>query len=196
MKIGETLNDSKAMGPVSKPRSQRKKLPGGLTSCDAGGYDNYSLIGYLFMSRLRRHRLILDLVASRPVTSQGTLGKLLRERGVTAAQATLSRDVRDLNLVKGAKGYVIPETEGSTGDRRQPLRETLLQFLTEVIPARNLVVVKTNPGSAMPVARSFDMSGWNAILGTVAGDDTLLLVARDSLAAKKIARQILSLLNG
>ncbi len=147
------------------------------------------------MHRLLRHRLILDLVASRPVTSQGVLGELLQARGVTVAQATLSRDIRELNLVKGAKGYVFPETEASTGDRRHSLRETLIQFLTEVIPARNLVVVKTNPGSAMPVARSFDMSGWSEILGTVAGDDTLLLVTKDSSAAKKIARQIRSLLN-
>lgn len=147
------------------------------------------------MSRLRRHRLIIDLVSSQSVPSQSVLGRLLHTFGVSVTQATLSRDLRALNLVKTQQGYVLPDDINPTTNKRHLLSETLSQFLTEVISAHNLVVVKTNPGSAMPVARSFDLSGWAEILGTVAGDDTLLLVAKNSAAAKKITRQIRSLIN-
>lgn len=133
------------------------------------------------------NRLIIDLVSSQSVPSQSVLGRLLLTVGVSFTQATFSRDLRALNLVKTQQGYVFPDDINLPINKRHLLSETLSQFLTEVISAQNLVVVKTNPGSARPLAQFFDLSEWTEILGMVAGDDTLLLIAKTSSAAKKFS---------
>ena len=129
--------------------------------------------------RLSRHAAILELVRTRRVPSQEALRELLLERGIDVAQATLSRDIRDLGLVKAPDehggAYVIPPTGGETGPS-----------LTRLLPALyvgadgvgNLLVLKTLVGGAQPIAAAIDAEGWPEIVGTIGGDDTILIVLR------------------
>ncbi|MCI0625389.1 MAG: hypothetical protein L0387_27710 [Acidobacteria bacterium] len=145
------------------------------------------------MSKHRRQTKILNLVQTRPVLSQTQLSQRLKAEGVHVAQATLSRDLRALNLVKTPKGYKLPEQLGAVETNSNQQRQTILQFMTEAEAAGNLVVVKTNPGNASPVARSLDTIGWTEIVGTVAGDDTILIVTANAAAARLVRRRLLAL---
>ena len=125
--------------------------------------------------------------------SQTQLSQRLKAEGFQVAQATLSRDLRALNLVKTQTGYKLPEQLGAAkGDSNQQ-GLTILQFMVEAEAAGNLVVVKTHPGNASPVARSLDTIGWKEIVGTVAGDDTILIVTANATAARLIKRRLLAL---
>lgn len=131
--------------------------------------------------KLPRHAAILELVRTHRIHSQEALRELLLERGIDVAQATLSRDIRDLGLVKapdehgGASAYVIPPTGGETAPA-----------LTRLLPALyvgadgvgNLLVLKTLVGGAQPIAAAIDAEGWPEIVGTLGGDDTILVVLR------------------
>ena len=141
---------------------------------------------------LRQNR-ILRLVHSRPIRSQLELGRLLLREGIGTTQATLSRDLRELNLVKTMRGYRLPGELTPARDGETQLRQTLGQFLSDVDAAGSLVVVKTSPDSAHPVALSLDGSGWKEIVGTLAGDDTVLVVARNVLKARELKKRILAL---
>ena len=144
-------------------------------------------------AKTQRQKRILNLVRSRPVMSQQELSRLLTEGGIRTTQATLSRDLRELDLVKTSGGYRLPaDLSGSRGSENQ-VRQTIGQFMTEVAAANNLVVIRTSPGSAHPVALSLDGSGWKDIVGTVAGDDTVLVVARNAPAARNLKKRIQAL---
>ena len=132
------------------------------------------------MSKQRRHTKILNLIQTRPVLSQTELSQRLKTEGVHVAQATLSRDLRALNLVKTPKGYKLPDQLGPAAGNSDQQRLTILQFMIEAEAAGNLVVVRTHPGNASPVARSLDTIGWKEIVGTVAGDDTILVVTANA----------------
>jgi transcriptional regulator of arginine metabolism len=127
-----------------------------------------------------RHAAVLELVREHRVTSQELLRELLSGRGIDVTQATLSRDIRELRLVKvpGADGtsqYSLPEEWENT-----PPLETLLPTLyVGAEGAGNLLVVKTMTGGAQAVALAIDWEEWPEVLGTLAGDDTILLVLRD-----------------
>ncbi len=145
------------------------------------------------MSKLARQRAILDLLDGEPIYSQEELQKLLHLRGFDAGQATLSRDIRELGLVKSAQGYsvagkeLIPEA-GSSVDR------LVREFVTSVKAAQNLLVTKTSVGSAQPVAAALDEENWPEAIGTIAGDDTILIVCQDSRAAGRLADRIQGML--
>ena len=145
------------------------------------------------MNTQRRRTKILSLVQKGPVLSQTQLSQRLKGEGFQVAQATLSRDLRALNLVKTQNGYKLPEQLGAMkGDSNQP-GLTILQFMVEAEAAGNLVVVRTHPGNAPPVARSLDTIGWKEILGTVAGDDTILVVTANATTARLTMRRLLAL---
>ena len=145
------------------------------------------------MNTQRRRIKILSLVQKGPVLSQTQLSQRLKGEGFQVAQATLSRDLRALNLVKTQNGYKLPEQLGAAkGDSNQQ-GLTILQFMIEAEAAGNLVVVRTHPGNAPPVARSLDTIGWKEILGTVAGDDTILVVTANATTARLIKRRLLAL---
>ena len=130
--------------------------------------------------KLPRHAAILELVRTHRIPSQEALRELLLERGIDVAQATLSRDIRDLGLVKAPDehggAYIIPPTGGETGPS-----------LTRLLPALyvgadgvgNLLVLKTLVGGAQPIAAAIDAEGWPEIVGTLGGDDTILIVLRN-----------------
>jgi len=145
------------------------------------------------MNKHRRQSKILALVQSRLVSSQAALARQLSAEGIQVAQATLSRDLHELNLVKTVEGYKLPGQFLPKSGSKQQQQQTIAQFMTEAAAAGNLVVVKTNPGSASPVARSLDNIGWNEIIGTVAGDDTLIIVTKGSLAARAVQKRLLEI---
>jgi transcriptional regulator of arginine metabolism len=144
------------------------------------------------MNTQRRRSTILSLIQKRPVLSQTQLGQRLQAEGFHVAQATLSRDLRALNLVKTQSGYKLPEQLSAERTSNQQ-RLTILQFMIEAQAAGNLVVVKTHPGNASPVARSLDTIGWKEIVGTVAGDDTILIVTVNSATARLVRQRLLAL---
>jgi len=146
------------------------------------------------MSKLSRHKAILELLHESPVPSQEELQRLLHRRGFDAGQATLSRDVRELGLVKSSDGYALPGGE-STADADLPSVSRLVrEFVTSVRAAENLLVTKTSVGSAQPVAAALDSEEWPESIGTIAGDDTILIVCLDKKAAKRMEGRIQEML--
>ena len=141
------------------------------------------------MSKLARHSAIGDLVSSQDVSSQEELRRRLYRRAHRVTQATLSRDIHELRLVKTAEGYKFPQ--GEVPDAFLPSIERLIrEFVYEVKTAQNLVVVKTSAGSAQPVSAAIDGEEWEEVVGTIGGDDTILVIAPDDRTAQKLADRI------
>lgn len=135
----------------------------------------------------QRHATIKDILTRSAVPSQDELRRKLARRGHKVTQATLSRDVHELNLSKGPAGYSI----GTVRESGTPgIQEILNRFAIEVRQAANLLVLITASGSAQPVAAGVDRERWAALLGTIAGDDTVLLICRDEAAANALRQQI------
>jgi len=134
------------------------------------------------MNKSYRHGQILKLVRSKSLRTQDELARALRAVGVRATQVTLSRDIRELGLVKTPEGYVRPaEAAAPTGP---DLATVLREFLLDVRVAQNLLVLITPPAHASSVAEALDQAAWPEITGTIAGDNTVLVIAP---AAKKAA---------
>lgn len=132
------------------------------------------------MLKLQRHAEILDIVRSSRVHSQESLRELLAERGVEVAQATLSRDIRELGLVKvpddeGGSAYTVP---AHVTDPTPTLARLLPALYLGADGVDNLLVVRTLTGGAQPIAVALDWEEWPEILGTIAGDDTILVILR------------------
>src|SRR5258708_21848331 len=142
------------------------------------------------MNKALRQRAILDVLRQEAVASQEALQRALRKRGFKVGQATLSRDMRDLNLSKTATGYTLPQGEGAAGLALPPVQRLVREFVLDVRPAQNLLVVKTIIGSAQPVAAALDEQEWAEVVGTIAGDDAVLIVCPDKDAAKQVAARI------
>jgi transcriptional regulator of arginine metabolism len=142
------------------------------------------------MSKTARHRAILHLIDEGPVESQDSLQQQLERKGFEVGQATLSRDIHELKLVKGPEGYR-RAGEGSGGDGVLPsVMHLARQFVVEIRQAQNMLVVKTTVGSAQPVAAALDASHWPEVVGTIAGDDTVLVIASDKKKAQALASRI------
>jgi transcriptional regulator of arginine metabolism len=146
------------------------------------------------MSKLSRQKAILDLLDEGPVGSQEELQKLLHRRGLDAGQATLSRDIRELGLVKSAGGYSLPGREVLVETDLPSVSRLVREFVTSVRAAENLLVTKTSVGSAQPVAAALDEEAWPEAIGTIAGDDTILIVCQDKRAAGRLAGRIQEML--
>ena len=150
------------------------------------------------MKRLRQ-TAIRDLLGSTPVTSQDELRRKLVGQGFRVTQATLSRDIHELKLLKGPSGYALPEvttsTEDESFDNALPAVADLLEtFAVEVRQAQNLLVVLTAKGAAQPVAAGIDDEEWAECLGTIAGDNTVLMICSDRGAADVLRRRLESFL--
>ncbi len=146
------------------------------------------------MSKLARQNRILELVQEEPLASQDELRLRLSRRGFKVTQATLSRDIHDLGLVKTPEGYMAPPGETAPDAGAPRIARLLREFVIQVRGAQNLLVLKTTPGSAQPVAAGIDAEGWPEIVGTVAGDDTILVICPDRKAARKLAAHVEELL--
>lgn len=141
------------------------------------------------MSKLSRHAAIRHLLAGRDVASQEELRRLLYRRGHRVTQATLSRDIHELRLVKTTEGYRAPQ--GEEAEIHLPSIERLIkEFVYDVKTTQNLVVIKTSAGSAQPVSAAIDAEDWDEVVGTIGGDDTILAIAPSPRAASKLAGRI------
>jgi transcriptional regulator of arginine metabolism len=152
--------------------------------------NEYSFI----MSKPLRQKAILELLERGPVASQEDLQRALGKRGFKVGQATLSRDIHDLHLVKTGTGYERPQDDTASEPPLPPVSRLLREFVLEVRPAQNLLVIKTTVGSAQPVAAALDSEDWPEALGTIAGDDTILIVCPEKKAAARIASRIQEML--
>jgi transcriptional regulator of arginine metabolism len=143
------------------------------------------------MNKSYRQGQILKLVRSRRLRTQEDLARALRSMGVPATQVTLSRDIHDLGLVKTAEGY----TEGAEeGVPAAPEVETLVgEFVFDIRVAQNLLVLRTPPGHANTVAVALDKADWPEVTGTIAGDDTILVIAPDAKTAEALRARFLKL---
>ncbi len=147
------------------------------------------------MTKLLRQQAILELARAGPIGSQEELQHSLARRGLEVGQATLSRDLRELALVKTVHGYTLPGGNGQHADAGLPPAQRLIkEFVQGVRPAQNLIVLKTAVGSAQPVAAAVDAQNWAEVVGTIAGDDAILIVSPDNRAAKKLAERIRGML--
>ena len=144
----------------------------------------------MHMSKLTRQQLILQLIENGNVASQEDLRRALARHSQRVTQATLSRDIHELGLAKTGNGYTVPQG-GNGFDAALPSVSRLArEFVLEVRPAQNLLVIRTTVGSAQPVAAALDGEDWPEVVGTIAGDDTILIVSPDNKAAQKLAGRI------
>lgn len=150
------------------------------------------------LAKTQRQHRIARLLQDAAVTSQIHLVELLASEGVVATQATVSRDLDELGAVKvrvlgGETIYAIPELPKDRVTPEEQLRRVLTDWVVEVAHSANLVVLRTPPGSAHVVGSAIDRAGFDGVLGSVAGDDTLLLVVSERTGGDKVARRLSSL---
>jgi len=142
------------------------------------------------MSKLARQTRILELVQREPLSSQDELRLRLARHGFKVTQATLSRDIHELGLIKTAEGYAAPQAAPPPEGALPKVARLCREFVTEVREAQSLLVLKTAVGSAQPVAAGLDAEAWPEVLGTVAGDDTILIISPDRKTAHRLASRI------
>ena len=143
--------------------------------------------------KARRQAIILELVTRNEITSQEQLRTRLKARGYDVTQATLSRDIRDLGLVKrsadgayqqqGAEPPVTPAAGVA-------LQRAMAEYASQVACVQQLIVVRTGPGMAQPLALAIDRARLDEVVGTLAGDDTILVISQDARHAKALAKQM------
>jgi transcriptional regulator of arginine metabolism len=141
------------------------------------------------MMKSFRHGQILKLIRSRSISTQDELARALKESGIDATQVTLSRDIRELGLVKTADGY--RELERETPNLQ--FATLAAEFLQDVRQAQNQIVMRTAPGHASSVAVALDDEEWPEVVGTIAGDDTILVVCPDQTTASIVRDKLLKL---
>ena len=147
------------------------------------------------MNKTLRQRAIIDSLKHGSVRNQEDLQRILRRRGFKVGQATLSRDIHDLNLSKTADGYALPQGESSASLTLPPVSRLVREFVLDVRSAQNQLVIKTIVGSAQPVAAALDEADWAEIVGTIAGDDTILIVCPAKEEAKRLAERLEEMLS-
>jgi len=147
------------------------------------------------LSKNQRQHRITQILEQAPVTSQLQLVELLAESGIDATQATVSRDLDEIGAVKvraagGESVYAVPELPKDRFAPEEHLRRVLGEWVVEVASSANVVVVRTPPGSAHVVASALDRAAFADIVGTVAGDDTIMVVAAERVGGAKLARRL------
>jgi transcriptional regulator of arginine metabolism len=144
-----------------------------------------------------RHNAIRELVADGQVANQDELRRKLRRRGFAVTQATLSRDIHELRLLKGPGGYTFSNGAGTAAieeNSAPSLEEMMEDFGLRVRRAMNQVVVGTTAGGAQPLAMALDHASWSDIVGTVAGDDTVLIICSDHRRAGDVESRLKAML--
>lgn len=144
------------------------------------------------MGKRERHIAILDLVREHRITSQEQLRELLAERGFDITQATLSRDLRELRLIKvpDAEGHVHYTLPPEAWEQTPSLEHLLPTLFVDADGTGNLLVIKTLTGGAQPVAVALDWEEWPEVLGTIAGDDTILVILRESSQLRAVQQRL------
>lgn len=152
--------------------------------------------------KVQRHNAIRDLIGHSAVSSQDELRRKLRRRGFAVTQATLSRDIHELRLFKGPGGYSLPNRAGNghaaTAEIEDDTPPTVVQviesFGLRVHHAMNQVIIRTVMGGAQPVAASLDFEEWPEVVGTIAGDDTVLVICPDPRKAADVEARLRAML--
>src|SRR5690349_6245569 len=145
------------------------------------------------MSKLTRQQLILQLIENGNMASQEDLRRGLARHGQKVTQATLSRDIHELGIVKTVNGYARPGE--AVAEAALPATERLVrEFVLSVREAQNQLVLKTSVGSAQPVAAALDGEGFDEMLGTIAGDDTILIICETNRDAERVVGRIREML--
>jgi transcriptional regulator of arginine metabolism len=145
------------------------------------------------LSKQERHNAIRELVAQRPISNQDELRRKLVRRGFDVTQATLSRDIHELRIYKGPNGYALPNGVGHDDDEENALpgvEDVLNSFGLKVKQAQNQLVLITTAGSAQPVALAIDHEDWPEVVGTLAGDDTVLIICPDQRRAALLGERL------
>ena len=161
------------------------------------------------LTKSARQQQIVELLASREVRSQTELADLLHRAGVTVTQATLSRDLVELDAVKvrAPSGQLVYAVPGEGGDRRPVLAHEsaasearlarlCAELLVSAEASANLVILRTPPGAANFLASALDKAELATVLGTIAGDDTVLVISREPHGGDPLAQRLLALANG
>lgn len=147
-------------------------------------------------TKKQRHAKILELIKTEPIERQEDIAKKLNDMGYMVTQATVSRDIRDLNLIKqsvaGVIKYVLPEEV--TTDNTVKLIDIFANSVVSVENAQNLLVVKTLSGTAHAAASAIDAMSNPMVLGTIAGDDTILVIVKDTEQAEIVKKEITQLM--
>ena len=144
-----------------------------------------------------RQAAILSLISGHLIASQEDLKRLMQERGWSVTQATLSRDLRDLGVMRaptesGAR-YVLPEMVGD--DDKLSLDSVLPQWFSKIDGVGELIVLHTMPGGAQPIAEALDSEAWPEVIGTIGGENTVLIVCRSAAARATLTERITRLAN-
>jgi transcriptional regulator of arginine metabolism len=148
------------------------------------------------MTKQLRHESILRLVRLKPILNQQILQQELHKLGFEATQATLSRDLSELGLIKTGEGYrLLAQAMESPHASNSELRRSLREYMREATAANNLLVVKTPTGSANALGSALDNAALSEIVGTVAGDDTILVVTRSAATARSLRRKFMNLVS-
>ena len=145
--------------------------------------------------KARRQTAIVDAVRRQPIRSQEQLRRTIRAAGFDVTQATLSRDIRELALVKGGPdgAYQAP---GAPANGQRPrrsaarLHKAVAEYLSRVERVQQLVLLRTGPGQAQILAVAIDGAEWPEVVGTLAGDDTILVIARDARRARELVKRL------
>jgi transcriptional regulator of arginine metabolism len=159
------------------------------------GASRSSLVTRMSPSKASRQQAIRDIVQLQPVASQEELRALLQARGIDVTQSTLSRDISELGLARvagehGAVWAVLDRSRPAAVGDEPALRSLLPQLFVSVEGTGALAVLKTLRGSAQPIAEALDAEHWPDILGTIAGDDTILIIARSDTARIRVEREL------
>jgi transcriptional regulator of arginine metabolism len=142
------------------------------------------------MTKSYRQGQILKLIRSRNISTQEDLAAALKQVGVEATQVTLSRDFREMGLVKTSDGYrALPPQQ-----RPEDLTAVSAEFLRDVRVAQNQIVLRTAPGHASSVAVALDSANWAEVVGTLAGDDTVLVICPDASVAEIVRIRLMKML--
>jgi len=143
--------------------------------------------------KARRQSAIVDAVRRQPIRSQEQLRQAIRSAGFDVTQATLSRDIRELALVKGGPdgAYQDPAQAGSNGHGATArLHKAVAEYLGRMERVQQMVLLRTGPGQAQILAVAIDGAEWPEVVGTVAGDDTILVIARDARRARELVKRL------
>ena len=141
----------------------------------------------------RRHAAIRTLIASREIRSQAELARMLARDGLEATQATLSRDLAEIGVLKGAGGYRLPGVVAEAPPAEDALGRVLRREVLSVEAGGTLVVIRTPSGHGNALAIELDRAAPKGALGTIAGDDTVFVAARNEIAARRIAKDLRTL---
>jgi transcriptional regulator of arginine metabolism len=142
------------------------------------------------MSKSFRQGQIVKLIRAKSISTQDDLAQELKKLGITATQVTLSRDIHELGLAKTPEGY----QQIARSEAGPTLATLAAEFLLDVRLAQHLIVLKTSPGHANSVAVALDDEEWPEVVGTLAGDDTIMVIAPDNATAEAVRAKFLAML--